>query len=447
MPDIDQKTLLQLSLAAKRHLKFDTPLDPDSDQLVELNVARGSFQESKLLWSLGIEGDNLEVNSEPLYMLFGGHRGCGKSTELKRLAKKLHAPNRYYVVFVDALAELDINNLYYSDVLLAQAKVLFSSLEKSGLRLEPVFLTRLEEWFYARVEKHETLQSFSADITAGVEVKSGLPFLGALFAKMSVAARDKTSHHEELRKAIRNSFSEFSSAFNALLAHVVERLRENYLGQDLLFVVDGTDRLRGEDADRFFVADVHQLQQIHSHFIYCAPIDILSESGALRQHFAIERLPMIKLMEKGCDAVKPEALKALRELITRRMDKRLFDKSETLDYLIWHSGGHLRDLVRLMHLALRETLGKQRINRQVADAVIAELSSEYRRLIHQEDYALLVEIDQAQSDYTPTSEKTRQLLYDLALLEYNRYWWQSHPVVRKLAAYEHALKAAQVNNG
>jgi len=29
----------------------------------------------------------------------------------------------------------------------------------------------------------------------------------------------------------------------------------------------------------------------------------------------------------------------------------------------------------------------------------------------------------------------RRLLYDLVLLEYNSYWWQTHPVVRSLPAY------------
>jgi len=437
MPTNDD-TLLELSLAATSALKFDSPLEPDSDKMVELNAARGSFREDRLFWGLHIANDELQKFDDPLYMLFGGHRGCGKSTELKRLAKELHDPKRYYVVFVDALAELDMNNIRYSDILLAQAKVLFRQLEASGIQLEQVFLSRLETWFDVRIAKHESLKSFTAEIKTGVEAKQGLPFLGGLFAKLSASAKDNTTHREELRTVIRNSFSEFASAYNALIIHVEEKLKQANAGRRLLFVIDGTDRLRGEDADRFFVDDVHQLKQIQSNFIYCAPIDMLSENGVLGQHFSLVRLPMIKLAEKGASEANPEVLAQLRQLIDRRMDRSLFENEDSLDYLIWHSGGHLRDLIRLMSLSLNLTMGKQKITRAIADEAIKQLSSDYRRLILQDDYELLVEIDKEGTEFTPTSETTRKLLYDLVLLEYNSYWWQTHPVVRTLPAYQQA---------
>lgn len=436
MSEMDQATRLQLSLAAKRALKFDTPLDPDdSHEFVPLNAARGLFSEDKLLWELHVAGGELQEFDDPMYMLFGGHRGCGKSTELKRLAKELHDPRKYYVVFVDALAESDKNNLRYSDILFAQAKVLFTQLDASGISLDQVFLTSIEQWFSERIEKHESLQSFAAEVRAGVTAKHGIPFVGGLFASMSVSARDNTTHREELRTVIRNFFSEFAQAYNALIAHAEEKLQQHDLGRKLLFVIDGTDRLQGEDAQRFFIHDVHQLKQIRSNFIYCAPIDMLSESGVLRQHFSIQRLPMIKLTEKGESDMLVGARDALRDLVTRRVDSRLFDHPDTIDYLIQYSGGHLRDLIRLMSLALAETMGKMAITRQIADAAIKQLTTDYRRLIHQDDYHLLREIDAKGPEFTPTSDTTRQLLYDLVLLEYNSYWWQTHPVVRTLPAY------------
>ena len=39
------------------------------------------------------------------------------------------------------------------------------------------------------------------------------------------------------------------------------------------------------------------------------------------------------------------------------------------------------------------------------------------------------------------SERVRGLLYNLALLEYNDFYWRSHPVIRTLPAYEAARKA------
>jgi hypothetical protein len=78
----------------------------------------------------------------------------------------------------------------------------------------------------------------------------------------------------------------------------------------------------------------------------------------------------------------------------------------------------------------------------VAETASGPLSNEYRRLVRPEDFSLLAEIDRAGAACTPVSEQTRRLLYDLVLLEYNSYWWQSHPAVRALDGYRIAASSA-----
>jgi hypothetical protein len=51
------------------------------------------------------------------------------------------------------------------------------------------------------------------------------------------------------------------------------------------------------------------------------------------------------------------------------------------------------------------------------------------------------EIDLAPADYAPFTAHARRLLYKLALLEYNSFWWRSHPVVRTLNGYDEAVRA------
>jgi hypothetical protein len=70
---------------------------------------------------------------------------------------------------------------------------------------------------------------------------------------------------------------------------------------------------------------------------------------------------------------------------------------------------------------------------------VKALSSDYRRFLQPEDFARLVEIDTGDAAYAPNDERSRNLLFNLALLEYNDFWWQSHPVVRTLPAYQEAL--------
>ncbi len=439
---LSPEELLKLTRDAKKKLRYDKPLDPETDQdlLVDLNAARGEFSQDKLLWELGVDEPTLSLDLEnPLqYVLFGGHRGCGKSTELRRLALRLHRPQLYFVVLVDALKELDINNLHYSDILLAQAKVLLDALD-GKIDLEPVFLHRLESWFQQRVNTQLTEQQYSGKIQAGVKAKSGIPFLGALFAELTNSISIGSTHKEEIRSIVRNSFSEFAEAFNQLILHVEERLRAGGFGNKILFIVDGTDRLSSDEANDFFIRDIHQLKQIQSNFIYCTPIDILTESGRIGQEFSVFRLPMVKIAEKHATDYLDTPFDCLRELIDKRVDSRLWRDHALLDKLIAISGGHVRDLMRLLDYALAETQGRKAIDDVAVQSAIKHLASDYQRVIKHDDFALLVEIDLADKDHVPVSETTRRLLYDLVLLEYNSYWWQSHPVVRELPAYRRAL--------
>jgi energy-coupling factor transporter ATP-binding protein EcfA2 len=281
------------------NFEYDEPLEVNDPRYVDLAEARGSYNQRDILQELGFDPEAKALHWTPRrkYLLFGGHRGCGKSTELRRLANTLSGKDAYYVVFVDALAVLDINNLNYSDILLAQAKVLIDRLAQDRITIEPIFLGSLEAWFEERIESRSHTRALAAEVRAGAKAQGGLPLLASLFASLTLSVRDNTSVREEVRLVVRDSFSQFSRAFNILLAHVNERLVEQGLGQALLFVVDGTDRLQGDEADAFFIRDIHQLRQVESNFIYCAPIDLLLEQGYVGQSFdAVFRLPMVQLL-------------------------------------------------------------------------------------------------------------------------------------------------------
>ncbi len=105
---------------AKNRLAYNEPLRP-GDELgdclfVDTGKARGDFSRQRLYRELNVDNQGI-AHKAPCkqYILFTGHRGCGKSTELLRMAEYLHHPDRYYVIHLDCLGKLDINNLKYSD--------------------------------------------------------------------------------------------------------------------------------------------------------------------------------------------------------------------------------------------------------------------------------------------------------------------------------------------
>ncbi|MBF0401335.1 MAG: ATP-binding protein [Magnetococcales bacterium] len=425
------------------NLEPNQALSPDSELFVDTAQARGSFSFHGLYQRLGVDPQTLRLLKAPdrRYLLFLGHIGCGKSTELRRLQRNLHTPNCYHVLLLDARSELDPQNLQYVDLLLACAERLCATLQANGLTVASVHLERLHNWFVQHVETRMTDKTLSTELVTTAQAGFDLPLIGSLLAKLTNAFKYNASYKDELRKVVRNSFAEFATTFNILIAEATRLLQQNNLGAGLLFIVDGTDKLNSEDSCRFFIEDVHQLQQIRANFIYGAPMQMLFESSALQQHYsALYRLPMIKLYNRDGSPGDPVARATLQDLVLRRVPLRWFDSMESVDYLIDHCGGHPRDLVRLLSSAW-QTARQYRIDRAAAEKAVASAASDFRRLLEAKDYALLHRIDAGEEEEGERPELIK-LFNILALLEYNDHWWRSHPVVQLLPGYRSHAAAA-----
>jgi|GEM_PF-366583 len=440
---MDKAELKPLIKQAQRNLKYDVPLETNDPMYVPLDDLRGSYSKDQLFFKLGIleDDDDLDPDQDRIFMLFGGHRGCGKSTLLRRYAEELHGVTRFYVVLVDVLNTLDVHNLRYSDLLLVQAKKLMQQLVDDDIALSPEYIQPLEDWFKQRVQTFLEHRQLDIGLETQVKAKGGIPFMIDFCAKLTSSIKSGTTYRDEVRVVVHDHFSEFARAFNILLAEAEAQLKAKQQGVRVLFIVDGTDRLRSEDATRFFMDDVHQLRQIQGDFIYCGPIVLMCEQGNAWQNFQLHRLPMIKLAEKGQQPKDDDTvILRLRELVEKRMDPRLFQHEKVLNYLICASGGHLRDLMRLLNESLAQA-GINPIDLRAAENAVKQIASDYSRLVPQDAYPLMVEIDQKDKEFTPQSESSRNLLYNLVLLEYNSYWWQTHPAVQTLPAYQKALTA------
>ncbi len=426
-------------------LEFNEALAHGDKRYVPTACARGDFRFSRLLKALGVDDRDdkrwlLRRLHQRGYHLFCGHRGCGKSTELRRLAAKLDHEEAFFVIFMDVLEELDYNNLQYSDVLLTLAKQLFEQLEAADLDIDQVLLQRLEDWFKERIETNAVTKEFAAQIKTGAKAETGIPFLGKLFADISTAFKNNSSYKQELRTIVENSFSQFADSFNLCLQAAEDAIQRANKGNKLLFIIDGTDRLRGEDSKNFFIADVHQLKQINANFVYCAPISLLYEGNQVQQEFNHVVLPMIKLREKDDASPLSAGYEVMRGMIEKRAAPELFSDAALIDTLIEFSGGSPRELLKLLHYAFLRATGEQ-FDSIAVDAAVNDLATDYKRLIEPEDHTLLYGIDN-NNETEENTERTRRCLYHLMLLEYNGFWRMSHPVIRSLPGYQKAAEQA-----
>ena len=349
---------------------------------------------------------------------------------------ELSGPGRFFTVEVDINVLLDRHNLQYADVLMAMARALLERVSGQKITLPAAALSKLENWFAEKVVNQEKTSELTLGIETSVTANSGIPYLLELLGRFTTAFKNNHTYKESLRQVIRNTFSDLADAFNELLRAAETALTDANKARRLLFLIDGTDQLRGEDTRRFFIHDVEQLLAITVLAVYTAPINLKYEShlaGKLDDDLV---LPMIKLYEKHsarCEA----GWVAMRAILLRRADRSIFASDADIDRLVEHSGGHPRELLILLKLSCEFAEG-DRLTAADIEAAIKQLASEYRRFLEPEDYALLARID-SDAIHAGNDERTRRLLYNLALLEYNdASWRRSHPVVRTLDGYQRA---------
>ncbi len=186
--------------------------------------------------------------------------------------------------------------------------------------------------------------------------------------------------------------------------------------------------------------DAEQLLSIQALVLYTAPIT-LKYSGTTQSKLNSELvLPIIKLESRDGTRFEP-GWQAMHNLLDRRIDPSAFATPDLRDRLIAASGGHPRELLRLLALAC-ESAETGTIDATTVSRAIELLAAEYRYWLAPEDYTLLAQVDAAGGQHVGNDERTRNLLWRLALLHYNDgSWRRSHPVVRLLEGYTRALQA------
>jgi hypothetical protein len=386
-------------LEVLQKIQYEEALPAGDPRYVETQTARGSERTfSRLAKKIGWDPvSNQFFPPGQSRVLFFGHVGSGKTTELRQYAQRLNDSKRFCVIEVDAVDKLDVNNLQYTDALMAMAETLVKYLDQRGYRIDEADLAPLH-------------QAVARVVTTRIDGRE-----------------------------VSNHFTALAGAFNHLSRQAEAALHKAGRAERLVFLLDGIDKLRGDDTQRFFVQDAEQLLSIQAFVIYTAPLH-LKYGGQLAGKLDADLvLPMIKLQER--DGSRCESgWTALRDLLLRRIDQKLFASDAEITRIVEHSGGHPRELLRLLKLCCE--YADDLIDAATVERALSQLAADYRYFLEPDDYTLLVQLDHNEI-HSGNDERTRQLLYRLALLQYNDgSWRRSHPVVRRLEGYQRALKDA-----
>ncbi|MEM1115640.1 MAG: P-loop NTPase fold protein [Bacteroidota bacterium] len=391
---------------------------------------------------------------EHVKVLFTGHKGSGKSTELRRLAAKLEAEG-FFVVYFDAATEIDMGGVSYADVLLALMYQLVSAIHDSpveaSIKVEAVDSLR-QRLAKITVDRTQTTES-EIEAESGVEVTPGIPGLFKILSRLTVRLRGGESEKRSLRQEIDGDIGLFLEELNDLIRDLQIRLREHQsLG--LVVIVDSLDRVILKTIDdegrrtthrELFIEHAEHLMAPACSMVYTIPVSLLNNQNVANVWGTTpELLPMVKVHDQeGNDS--SDALDAMVDAVSLRIDiDSVFENSEDVRSLCRMSGGHLRDLMRLIRQACSYTADGEKISTEAVRNAIQEIVNGYQRSILDSELPRLVEIHR--THHLPNHEDCEDLPLKLLVLEYRngQPWHDVHPAVLQTALFQ---DAAQESDG
>ena len=364
------------------------------------------------------------TEESPNYIhLLLGHRGCGKSTELNNLEKKLQKEN-YTLRKIDCQSETNLTKIKLEDVLILISDALLDICNEKGIDIDSEEIKILDS-FFATIEKQKRIGSQKEKkIHSGIGI--GFSKIIQLVAEVKGQIINTSDEMITIRETIQKRFSEWNECIN----NIIEKIKQADNLRHPIIIIENLDKIELEIAIEIFKDD--NLGKICTYIVFTFPISLSYDAKfrAITQYATSHIFPMIdvktkegKRNEKGYETIK--------KIIEKRAELELFEE-EALDLIIEKTGGSLRDVFRCIMEAAKyanrgekDKIGLEEVNMALDDEKYNYLS----RRISMKDYPALNEIHRTKNEIENHNDMLR-FLEAHVVLEYNGKRWQDlHPLI------------------
>lgn len=386
----------------------------------------------------------------PTCALFTGHIGCGKSTELLRLKMELEKAG-FHVVYFASSEDLELTDVDIVDVLLAIASRISQSLETIQLNQTSKLKDLLQE---ASRVLNADIQGIKAKIPkigdVGISGQGDNFTLSLGIGEITAKVKQDASLRQKLNQFLGPQKQQLLDAINQeLIEPAINELKAQGK-HGLVAIVDNLDRLDNSpkpwgkpQQEYLFVDQGEYLSKLNCHLVYTLPLALkFSNSyGMLTQRFEDPKvLPMVPVRSQdGKEHQGGMAL--LRQMVLARafpdLDEQqrldaislIFDSPDTLDRLCQISGGHVRDLLKLLNTWIMEEM-QFPLHRQTLEKVIQSCKQDMTMPISEQQWELLrqVKVRQKVND----DNGYQQLIRSRFVFEYRdngQVWFDVNPMI------------------
>lgn len=356
-------------------------------------------------------------------ILFSGHMGSGKSTELNKLMDLDEIKSRFFIVSYSIGEELDPLNLSYIDVLISVGAKIFQRAFEDEIKLDDSTLQYLQNW------QNKTKEVTAIDTTT---------FQGSIAAKINfyflkLLGKIQREHERrvKIREVVEPQISDLIDAINFIIDGVnLETEKE------IIVCIDDLDKPGYPVAYDLFYNRGIPLTQPRCKIIYTIPIDLKcsNEFKRICQIFGENfSLPNVKLTERKTGKPFEPGYDKMKEYVDKRISLNLIQE-DALREAIRCSGGVLREMTRIMQNACNSAVsrGYEKVEYDMVELATNKIRNEYRLFLEEKHYALLREFHKTRK--LESADKFKDLLYNLSLLEYQdgENWCDVHPIVLPL---------------
>lgn len=424
----------------------DRPLSPDDPAYFDL-VAAGVLTTTDPVERMAvcIEFADLETAQ-----LFSGHRGSGKSTQLRVLQQRLQRDPTCKVVICDMEDYLPMTDtLEVVDFLLAAAGALSEALAVpellGGDPSHQGYWSRFVDWVRnTNIEASEL--GISAKASTGAGIDAG--------ASVKLNLKTDPSFRERIREHMKLHVGAFRKEVHAFMQDCLIALRKRH-GQDtkLVVIYDSLEHLRGlttnaaevaASVERLFRGHADALRVPYLHMIFTVPPWLRMQYPVTADEFdGYHQVPCVKVrarrsrLEEPLRA-NPDGLDALFQLAEKRGPagwvERLLGSRAAFDELALRSGGYLRDLLRtLQALVIEAKVSSVPVSDDRRRDAIAQLRAGYLGFTNREAAWLrgVEERGVLDLDDTDLHHRVAMLFDNHVLLAYlnGEEWYGIHPVI------------------
>jgi hypothetical protein len=372
----------------------------------------------------------------PVSRLFTGHRGVGKTTELKRVKRNLEegrAPSKLFVSFLQAEQWMDLQDIKPVDIVYQIVRQLVSDLNDAGFSFAQTSFLEFFQEVWAQLNRELEVHS--------IKIPVGNAELGLLLKDVPVA-------RSTLRSLLDGNLTNIYTLINEVILDKARAWLRNYGYEDILVIVDELDRIPQKvinsegltNHENIFLDHSGVLRFLNCDVLYTIPIELAYSRCRTRLNHAfgteILTLPVIPVARRNGEEFSP-GVQALANIISERAERAgvaldyFFASEALLRRLCRISGGHVRNLFILIRSAIERSDGLP-INHAVLERTIRRQAIDISLPLGTKEWDSLRKIHHSKRSYDEDLDLWYGLLRDLFVFAYeddSGLWYDWNPLL------------------